>query len=215
MSGFRECSAEQGFTCLALPLKTAIMRPFRFPEMSPMPSICNQTCVLVKHQALLVIFVPQLSVLRLFLCRRPRWDKGLKPPYFRFSLRPVSSVLLLGCLKYPGQDALMQPWFRNCSRFMCLALGYTAPQSTHPGLSPSLPFSLPHLHAAPCLQSPTHTQGPQLLAQFPSKISYVEGLWPLFPWVHHQESPATTSFMEIFNSSVSILGPPLTHCAKF
>lgn len=151
MLGFRECSAEQGFTCLALPLKTAIMRPFRFPEMSPMLSICNQTCVLVKHQALLVIFVPQLSVLRLFLCRRPRWDKGLKPPYFRFSLRPVSSVLLLGCLKYPGQDALMQPWFRNCSRFMCsgsvLGLGVHSP-TVHPPWAQPVASFLPS--SSPC-----------------------------------------------------------------
>lgn len=109
-------------------------------------------------------------------------------------------MLLLGSLKYPGQGVLMQP----CSgiapdsyvQALSLALGSTGPQSTHRGLSPLLPFSLPHLHAALCLQSQTHTQGPQVLAQF-SKISYAQGFGPCSPGFitkSHQQLPVSWKF---------------------
>lgn len=98
-----------------------------------------------------MVFVSQLSVLRLFLCRRPGWDNGLKPPNFSFFLGPASSVLLLGSLKYPGQGVLMQPWFRNCSRFICSGsvLGLRVHRPTvHPPWAQPLASFLPS--SSPC-----------------------------------------------------------------
>ena len=140
-----------------------------------MSSICNQTCFSEVPGTLSDICLSAVCVEVVPLQKTRLGLVGLKPPYFSFFLSPVSSVLLLGCLKYPGKDILMQPWFRSCSRFICsgsvFGLRVHRPTAHPPWAQPIVSF-LPS--SSPCCSLSAvsdPSQGPQLLAQLSSKIS--------------------------------------------
>lgn len=105
-----------------------------------------------------------------------------------------------GFLKYPGQDILMKPGFRNCSQFVGLVsvLDLRVHRSTvhPPGAQPitSFPFPIPR-QLSVCSLRPI-LRSPSLLAQPSSKISHSSRALGPVSWVYPQESPVLPNSME-------------------
>lgn len=107
----------------------------------------------------------------------------------------------LGCLKYPGQDVLVKPGFRNFFRFMWLGsvLGRRVHRPTvHPPWAQpvvSFPFLIPMLLSVCSLTPSTGTPAPSsaLLQDFP----LIQGFGPCSPGPiikSHQLCPISWKF---------------------